>query len=434
MCYAVVMRALVVVALAFFVAACGSSSPDESDAAPDANTSDAASNDAASNDASTDATSGDTASYPAFAPDMPQILDQGGNVLSAPRVVTVTWQADPNAATFEAFGDAIGASNYWNRTTSEYAIAPAVSGASNHVRIQTAPATKMTDTALDTFVADQVSAAPGNGWPANDANTIYILYLPETLELTSDGSNACNVEEGYHDETFTSANDGVVYAVIVEGCHDTEDVVSFSTETASHELVESSTDPFIQEKLAWTGFDADHYAWETWTEKQDELADACQDNDDAYYTDVAPLPYALQRSWSNASAAAGHNPCVPVPQIPNYSAVALGTTSITLTVNTKTVTTKGFMIPNGQTQTIHVGLYSDAPTSDWTVSVVEGDGFSTPSTAHLTFTQSATTGNNGDTIDVGITTVATKSAGVLATILSTQNGINHYVPFLVATE
>ncbi len=417
-----------------FLIACGGSSPDSSDAAIDASASDASSDAPVGSDAATDAVATDTGGYPAFAPDMPQIVNLGGNILSAPRVVTVTWTADPNEATFEAFGDAIGASNYWSKTTNEYGISPATSGATNHVEIQTAPPTKMTDTALDTFVADQVGGAPGTGWPTNDANTVYILYLPETFELTSDGSDACTVEDGYHDETFTTANDSVVYAVIVEGCHDTEDVVSFSTETASHELVESSTDPFIQDKLAWDTFDADHYAWEMWTQKQDELADACQDNDDAYYTDVAPFAYALQRSWSNASAAAGHNPCVPVPSVPNYSAVAMNPVPITLTVNTKTVSTKGFTIPVGQTQTIQVGLYSDAPTSDWTVSVVEGDGFSTPSTSHLTITQSATSGNNGDVINVGITTTATNARGVLATILSTQNSINHYVPFVVATQ
>ncbi len=428
------MRAAAWLACVFLVA-CGGSSPDSSDAASNDGGANDATNDATNaNDAANDAIASDAGAYPAFAPDMPKIIDQGGNVLSAPRIVTVTWQADTNAATFEAFGDAIGASNYWQRTTSEYAIAPATSGLANHVEIQSAPPTKMSDTALDAFVADQVGGAPGTGWPVNDANTIYILYLPETFGLTSDGSNACNVEDGYHDETFTTSNDAVVYAVIVEACHDTEDVVSFSTETASHELVESSTDPFIQDKLAWDTFDADHYAWELWTQKQDELADACQDNDDAYYTDVAPFPYALQRSWSNASAAAGHNPCVPVPSVPNYSAVAMNTVPITLTVNTKTISTQGFSIPVGQTQTIHVGLFSDAPTSDWTVSVVEGDGFSTPTTSHLTITQSAATGNNGDVIDVGITTTTTKASGVLATILSTQNSINHYVPFVVATQ
>lgn len=374
-------------------------------------------------------TANDGSSYPAFPPDMPQIQNHGGGVLAVPRFVTVTWDADPNAATYEAFGDAMGASNFWSATTSEYGIAAATSGTANHVRISTPPAAKMSDTALDAFIAAQV----GTAWPSTDANTVYMIYLPESLELTSNGSNACGVEDGYHDETFTSANAAVVYGVIVEGCHGTEDVISFSTETASHELVESATDPFLQESLAWYGFDADHYAWETWTQRQDELADACQDNDDAYYTDVAP-PNAVQRSWSNASAAAGHNPCVPAPAVPNYSAVALGTVPITLTNNTKTITTKGFMIPNGQSQTIHLGLYSDAPTSDWTVSVVEGDDFSTPVTQHLTITQTVTSGNNGDTIDVGITTIATKPAGVLATIVSTQNGINHYVPILIATE
>jgi len=34
----------------------------------------------------------------------------------------------------------------------------------------------------------------------------------------------------------------------------------------------------------------------------------------------------VQRSWSNASAAAGHAPCVPAPKDPNFNVAPLGGT------------------------------------------------------------------------------------------------------------
>jgi hypothetical protein len=374
----------------------------------------------------------DGGTYPAFAPDLPRIVDQGGGILGTPRIVTVTWDADPNASTFETFGDEIGASNFWKATTSEYGVGPATSGAANHVRIATAPQATMTDTALDSFIASHA----GNGWPAPDAETVYVVYLPPSLELTSSGTDACAGEDGYHDETFTATNDPIVYAVIDERCASLQsaDVLAFATETASHELVEAVTDPFTQSTYAWTGFDPDHYAWEVWTQKQDEVADACEYADDAYYLEQAPFAFSLQRAWSNASAAAGHDPCVPAPSTPNFDAVALEQQPIMLTVSTKPIATRGYGVLAGQTATVKIGLYSDAPTAPWSVSVVEGDAFTTPSAPHLDITQSAASGNNGDTIDVTITTKTTKASGVLVTIVSTQNGVSHYAPFLVATE
>ncbi len=77
-----------------------------------------------------------SAIYPAFPVDMPQVLANQGVVLSSPVIVTVTWPAeDPNAATWDAFGDAIGGSSYWNAATSEYGVGAATSGRANHVHM-----------------------------------------------------------------------------------------------------------------------------------------------------------------------------------------------------------------------------------------------------------------------------------------------------------
>src|SRR5439155_12518495 len=39
--------------------------------------------------------------YPAFPTNMPQIVNNGGYVMSAPTIVTVTWNGDPAQAHFE---------------------------------------------------------------------------------------------------------------------------------------------------------------------------------------------------------------------------------------------------------------------------------------------------------------------------------------------
>lgn len=401
------------------------------DTSQDAAATDDAGVDVATFDAAGDAPSPDAGTYPAFAPEMPKVVNGGGAILSAPKIVTVTWNADPNQATLESFGDGIGASAYWTATTSEYGIGAATS---LHAHVATAPPSTMTDDALDTFIADEVAAAPGNGWPANDPQTVYVVYVPEAMELTASGQNDCNNEEGYHDETQTQSISHIVYAVINEGCRDAQDVVSFSTETASHEMVESATDPHAETDLAWGGFDEDHYAWEQWNQKQDELADACEYFAEANYESAAPFDFWLQRSWSNAGAAAGHDPCYPAPAGAYYNATPLGLDAIDVTTKNGTIATKGYSIGVGTKRTIQVGLYSDAPHAAWTVSVVEGDGTTTPS-PHLTIAQQTTSGENGDVIDVDITTNVTKASGVLATIVSTASGEpTHYMPFLVATE
>src|SRR5208283_2795224 len=83
-------------------------------------------------------------------------------------------------------------------------------------------------------------------------------------------------------------------------------------ETAAHETVEAATNPYPEStSLGYVGFDPDHLAWDLYTGFNDELADACQNWQDSYYQESGSFPYWVQRSWSNKSALAGHDPCVP---------------------------------------------------------------------------------------------------------------------------
>ena len=66
---------------------------------------------------------------------MGQLKHNGGSVLKNPVIVTVTWAGDDKADQLEAFGDTVGAGQYWKDVTSEYAVAAATSGDAHHVRI-----------------------------------------------------------------------------------------------------------------------------------------------------------------------------------------------------------------------------------------------------------------------------------------------------------
>jgi hypothetical protein len=368
---------------------------------------------------------------PAFTPEVPRIVNDGGAILSKPQLVTVTWTTDPNEKALEDFGDAIGTSSYW-KLVGEYGVGEATSA---HVEVSDAPASTMTEDELASFVADHVAAAPANGWPVNTEQTAYVIYTPPSMQITSNGSDDCDSTDGYHDETSTSSIAHIVYAVVMEACHDSQDVVSFSTETASHEMIESATDPHWESDLAWSGFDSDHLAWDVWQEQQDEIADACEYNTDADYEEVAPFAYGVQRFWSNASAAAGHNPCVRAPTLPYFNTTPLDTEAINVTVSSEKTasSTKGFEIPVGSSKVIRFGFYADGKGGPWTFQVVEGDGFTTPSAPHLKIASDRASGDNGDiaNVTVDVDSVGTKT-GILMTAISTRGSEPiHYMPVLI---
>lgn len=375
------------------------------------------------------ATDGNTPSstYPAFPVDIAQVMDNGGSVLSAPHIVTVTWSSDPQAATWNAFDDAIGGSTYWHAVNSEYGVGPATSTSADHVSITTAAPTALSDQDLDTMVSTNV----GNGtWPANTPNTIYAIYMPPGTGLDFGGSpdaggfDACQQGVGgYHEESQTGS---YVYAIMPQCPMFQAADIEIS---ASHELNEASTDPHPNSTLAYAGFDQNHLSYEFFQAFQDELGDACELYAwTSFQNTETDFPYWAQRQWSNASGRAGHNPCVPVPTDPNYSVTVLmkadadgGLTPTEETPITVDLTplgmgagptqTMGFKGTLNKPLTFHLGAYSDAPTSGpWTVTANVDTQFQFPDQNNNALNNGAATVTldnssvvNGDTITVTVT-------------------------------
>ncbi len=432
------VSSLFLVVAAGVIAACGGSTSSTSD--PNANT--AGTNPDPTTGGSTTPTPTPTPApdhgaasekYPAFTPEVGQVVNNGGPVLTNPVITTITWSSDPNADKFEQFGDAVGATAFWKATTSEYGISSSTSGATHHVRITTdAPAT-LADTELDALVAKNVGD-PMSGWPASDNNSVYILYLAPTTSLILQGSDACSQGVGgYHDSTTVNGKD-VAYAIVPQ-CGGAG--FSETTLSASHELVEAATDPYPQTNPAYVGFDNDHVAWEFFQQFQSEVGDACEFYRDSTMSSSTDFPFVVQRQWSNAAAKAGHDPCVPAAHATYFNVTPLNLETIDLdlsAVGGGKQKTKGYKIPVGQTKTIPLGFYSDAKMADWTIKAVEGGAMGTSQKGRLSFSLDVTSGANGKKAYLTVTAnVQGKTKGELLSIVSTANGVNHYMPIMIGS-
>jgi|HubBroStandDraft_2_1064218.scaffolds.fasta_scaffold63678_2 hypothetical protein len=473
--------AMAAAALAGSVAACGSGGAPKADAGP--------ANDASGPDVLDDSSGGSiSTTYPAFAVDVPQVLANQSNVLTSPVIVTITWPAaDTNAATWEAFGDAIGSSTFWRATTSEYGVGQATSGMSNHVRmtqplpvqmsyydVQNFVITSLGGTALDGGVVEAGAAGPDASdsdaggsdagasllWPApttqgGNVQTIYSLFVPASVSVTDPGSGQPFCEEGgfgYHDDVVVGGKP-IAYAVTLE-CR-SQSVASFE-ETATHEYVEAATNPYPSGMvLGYVGFDPNHLSWDIFTGYNDELADACQNWIDSYYQESAPFPYWVQRIWSNTLASAGHDPCAPEPAGAYYGMTLFPSQESMVTIDLTQLgigkkTTMGFAAKVGVTATFQVGFYSDSDTAGpWTI------GYEFPDTTLLfdamgnpvqngaaTVTIDKRSGQNGEKATVTVTPTKAGDFGFQIMAItwdpppSTQAATYapHYLPLLISNE
>jgi hypothetical protein len=382
--------------------------------------------------------------YPAFPTNMPQIVNNGGYVMTAPTIVTVTWNGDPQQAKFEGFGDAIGGSDYWKQVASEYGIGPATSGAANHVRIADPfPAAGWTTDDVDTFLQAQLTDPTKSGWPAPVDDSIYVLYLPPGAPFTYQGHPACTQIGGYHTSVAIGASN-VAYALIPYCAGFGSSHFDSMTSAASHELGEAATDPQPNVMPGFVGYDTNHLGWELFQMLFTENGDSCELYQDSYIRSTeAGFAYSVQRLWSNAQAKAGHDPCVPAPTDPYFTVVPLATESITVNMGIYGGSTKsrsrGYAIPVGTTRLIEVGFISDAPMEDWTIDAQEGTpifGYSGSDSGHLTLgVVGPNAGKNGNKATISITVSSIgKVKGEVATIVSTNGaGTNHYTPILISS-
>jgi hypothetical protein len=387
----------------------------------------------------------------------PQAVYQGGPLLIAPKVVTVTFSGDALAGQLESFGQSVTASAWWDSVRRGYcagSTGPCVGDgpSGSFVELPTAPAPTYSDSdrggasTLQAWLANAITAGVLPGPDANPvSNTLYVIYFPETTTVSLDDMTSCvNGDfDGYHG-SMAMGSQQIVYAVVVEcpplptafpGAPQPT-VLQSATVAASHEIVEASTDP-SGTQLAYYLDTTDPTNW-GWMDiaGAGEVADLCVDPFALGQDETSSGSFTVQRIWSNANAASLLDPCNPIPEGEVYFNAAPRQSVFVLDV--------------GASATFEVSAFSDGTMSDWTLSAA--DWSDSVTTSYLSFSIAGGTEtdasteiqvNDGSAVQVTVTlladpgTLTTHEAdGVIVSASAGSDGVPkaHWWPFIVMSS
>jgi len=332
----------------------------------------------------------------------PQIANLGGPVLNAPKLLPIFFAGDPNRLEVEQFLEGVGTSSYWRATTSEYGVGPIT--VLPAVTLAAAPSGSISDNTLQVELANNTASASAP-WGAADPNTIYLFAISPSMTLTFSTEACCTTFGGYHIET--TVNGVAVPYIAACSCPGLTgpgaNIVDERTAAISHELIEAATDPFPLSDPAYTGANQSNVVWTLVT--GGELTDMCVIQSDAYGY-LAGSGWAVSKSWSNAAAARGDDPCVPAAtSIPYFNSVPV--LDLIPVDYTGTYETRGLAIPIGASRTIDVDLFSTGVVPhDWDVNVYSYEDYF-GGTRSLNLSLDRTSGRNGDVLRLTITPLRT---------------------------
>ncbi|MEO8878222.1 MAG: hypothetical protein ABI461_21695 [Polyangiaceae bacterium] len=349
----------------------------------------------------------------------PQLTSSGGPVLRDPRIVPITYVGDTLADQIEDFSGSIGCTDYWRQTTAEYGVNQAQM--LTPVRLTTeAPAT-ISDSTIRTFISGQINAK-ATGFFNTSTEVLYVFYFPSTTTIELQGATSCSQSSqsfgGYHDSFVMPGGKQIAYAVVARCGGDDMDAV---TAAATHELIEATTDPYplSATNSAYLNPDDAHIVYAFFG--GGEAGDLCEFNRDADYI-PSDYPFTVQRTWSNRSILAGHDPCVPAPSTPFVAGIPDQPDNVGVQY-LGNGTTRGISIPMGGTRTVDVHFHSDDPaTTTWTISANDASKY-LEGTTHLTLGLDSTTAHVGQVVHLSITRDSAGAFGAEPfSIRSTVNG------------
>ncbi|HEY6459163.1 MAG TPA: hypothetical protein VIY73_03400 [Polyangiaceae bacterium] len=311
----------------------------------------------------------------------PNVSNLGGPVLHSPRIVTFTFADTPNASALAAFGASIASTSWFAQTMGDYtttsapppglSVALTANGDPTYVDNggglfdgdAGADAGTAAGTDLNAFINTSIAnAVAASTIPAPDGNTVYAFYFPPTSTITGFVGQSCQGYGGYHfNQVYGDGKTPIYYAIIPDCAQGTGYELQAATLTASHEIDEASSDP--APNTGWS-LDVSPYPGDAGTTTPEfrndpwlslgygEIGDNCEGTQ--WTLDGGTL---LQRIWSNSSASAGHDPCVPVPPGESYFNASPD---------------KAVYVANvGDTFTIDVTAFTDAPRASWQLDAVD---------------------------------------------------------------
>ncbi len=262
------------------------------------------------------------------------------------RFEVITEENDPLFDRLMAFAVDLGTSKWWKDVGADYDLPPTVTSVS---AVQGNPfGGDIRDADLETYIHG-TSQYPDPD--SADSLTIRVVFLaPKVNVITSEGANCgCSMFGGYH----AVSRFGQVYAV-VQRCPTAGDAeLDGLTTIASHEIIEAATN---LGPTARVHFRRDPAAvWKTSAlaatllDHETEVGDVCG-------VRIYEGPWAIERIWSNAHAAAGKPPCIPYATSEPYFNV--------------TAPQDWYPLANGtHSVSIPLSAWSEAPRADWYVSV-----------------------------------------------------------------
>jgi hypothetical protein len=174
-----------------------------------------------------------------------QMTYGGGPIIRSPTVITITFADFPFRAEVESFGTYLVTSPWLAQVGQEYHIG---FGSNINIELETSAPSQLTDSQLQQMLIEWINTNTVPSQQAKDASAapsfIYMVYLPHETAVTLNGETLCPSSEGYHG--FLSQGIAAVYSVILlcrsQGA--TEELSSIES-AASHEFIESATDPFF---------------------------------------------------------------------------------------------------------------------------------------------------------------------------------------------
>jgi hypothetical protein len=315
------------------------------------------------------------APYPAAPPAFDVLSDVGGPVLSSPRIVPIFFPGYAYRDNLLTFMTELGTTSYWSDTTAEYGVG-AITVAEPVDLTEPGP-TSITQADLEAWVNAQLTSG---AFGSVDPQSIYTVFMPRGSTYVGPDGTSCVATDGYHSETVVGETP-VAFAVIAwcDGLYTLRglDVIAA---VSSHEWIEASTDPLVGTAPGWQ---VQAQAWSAVT-VGGEAADLCEGSDGSYLS-PPELGLAVQRSWSNTSFRAGHDPCVPIPADEIY-----------FTAMPSTDAMPSVQIAEGASSAVDLELTSDAPIGPWYLSADDYGASKLGLDSKLELSWDCMTGSNGD--------------------------------------
>jgi MYXO-CTERM domain-containing protein len=260
----------------------------------------------------------------------PRVSYFGGPVLQAPVVIAVFWNSSVNSmikTTMGQFYADVVQSPYWD-ALHEYDTVGTAGGTGQAIlegtggggftivpaRCASSSACNLTDDEVQTELARQIGLgflpAPVLDCTGN-VRTVYMVSFPYNVSLTGPTGTGTSCVNGgfcaYHNTgTYGANGTPLIYAAIMDtfaggcktGCGANATPFDNATETASHELLETATDPDIGLDIQ-SGY-ASPAAWGDNNNMCGEISDICDDGGPGDNIAVSGRTWVVQEFWSNA--------------------------------------------------------------------------------------------------------------------------------------